>query len=108
MASDEGVQPHENRFRHFFEWVDSRLSPAFGDSPPVPYGDADRPIAESPCPLCGHVMAEHIVDHSTPNTVLICPTGERLPLRPDNGPLDELGMPASEDRLLRLAKRQGG
>ncbi len=25
------------------------------------------------CPVCGHPMSEHTLDHSTPNTILNCP-----------------------------------
>jgi hypothetical protein len=106
MSTDDGAKTHENGFRHFFEWVDSKLSPAFGESTPTPYGEDGSPPQERPCPLCGHVMAEHVIERSTLNTTLECPTGERLPLRPDNGPVDEFGMPASEDRLLKLARRR--
>jgi len=26
-----------------------------------------------PCPICGHAMREHTIDHSTRNTVVNCP-----------------------------------
>ena len=43
-------------------------------------------------------MFEHVVDHSTPNTVLVCPTDERLPEHDETTPLNELGMPLTERR----------
>lgn len=93
-----------NRFTRFFEWVDTKLEPAFG--PPPVTADDHEPAAAKPCPLCGEVMAEHTIDHSTANTHLECPTGERLTLPRVDAPLGELGMPASEERLLKLAKRR--
>lgn len=57
------------------------------------------------CPLCGHTMTEHVIERSMLNTVLECPTDDRLPQRPDNGPVDEFGMPASAERLGKLARR---
>ncbi|MET0975400.1 MAG: hypothetical protein ABWX82_07005 [Leifsonia sp.] len=105
MSKDDGAGTHENGFRHFFEWVDTKLAPAFGDSAPTPIGDAGTPPEERPCPLCGHLMSEHVIERSTLNTTLECPTGERLPL-PTDGPVDEFGMPASEERLLKLARRR--
>ncbi|KQQ95228.1 hypothetical protein ASF62_01390 [Leifsonia sp. Leaf325] len=101
----EDAERKENGYAHFFEWVDSKLSPAFGESAPVAYGDAERPAAQSECPMCGHVMAEHQIERSTLNTVVECPTGERLPLKPDNEPLDEFGMPASAERREKVARR---
>lgn len=43
------------------------------------------------CPVCGSAMAEHVIDHSTPNTVLHCPVAYSRPI-PSAEPLNELGM----------------
>ncbi|WP_157487915.1 MULTISPECIES: hypothetical protein [unclassified Leifsonia] len=101
----EDARRKENAYAHFFEWVDSKLSPAFGESAPVAYDDTERPAPQSACPICGHVMEEHEIERSTLNTVVECPTGERLPLKPDNEPLDEFGMPASAERREKVARR---
>lgn len=105
MAKDSDVRADGNGFTHFFDWIDRKLTPAFGP-PHLSAGEDDpTPIGEKECPLCGHIMNEHMVDHSTPNTVLVCPTGERLPLKADNGLLDEFGMPASAERIEKVSKR---
>ena len=53
-------------------------------------------------------MFEHFIDHSTPNTVLVCPTDERLPEREVGGPYNELGMPGDREatREVRGAARE--
>ncbi|MBT2500058.1 hypothetical protein J7E25_13260 [Agromyces sp. ISL-38] len=50
-------------------------------------------------------MFEHSFDHSTPNTVMMCPTDERIPERDTARPLNELGMPATGRRLERYEER---
>ena len=52
-------------------------------------------------------MFEHVIDHSTSNTVLICPTDERLPEHDVTGPYNELGMPASGRRLEKYERSAG-
>jgi hypothetical protein len=51
-------------------------------------------------------MFEHAIDRSSQDFVLICPTDERLPLPADDGPLGELGMPASEERIEKLGRHR--
>lgn len=83
-----------NSFTRFFDRMDRALTPAFGGSGTVEDRPEDQtPIEDRPCPLCGHAMGEHVIDHSTPNSVLECPTDERLPERAIDTPLNELGMP---------------
>ncbi|HET8958550.1 MAG TPA: hypothetical protein VFM95_08865 [Microcella sp.] len=43
------------------------------------------------CPVCGHAMSEHTIDHSTPNAVLHCPVAYERPA-PSTEHLNELGM----------------
>ncbi|WP_157426206.1 hypothetical protein [Agromyces salentinus] len=58
------------------------------------YGpDDSAPTEDRPCPLCGHRMGDHAIDHSTPESILVCPTTDRLPERPIDTPLNEFGMP---------------
>jgi len=47
-------------------------------------------------------MFEHCIDESTSNVMLECPTDERLPEPAASGPLNEYGMPASNDRLEKM------
>jgi len=83
-----------NSFTRFFDRMDRALTPAFGGSPVIDERPEDpTPIAARPCPLCGHAMGEHRIDHSTPNSMLECPTDDRLPERAIDTPLNELGMP---------------
>ena len=40
----------------------------------TPSGPEERgPTDLQACPICGHVMREHTIDHSTRNTVVNCP-----------------------------------
>ncbi|MEV1129662.1 hypothetical protein [Agromyces sp. NPDC049794] len=106
MAREEASPPEGNTFTRFFDRVDRALMPAFGPPPIVDDRDEDTtPLDERACPICGHPMFEHVVDHSTPSTVLICPTDQRLPEREDTGPLNELGMPASGRRREKFEQR---
>ncbi|MFD4419939.1 hypothetical protein ACFWN7_00340 [Agromyces sp. NPDC058484] len=106
MAREEASPPEGNTFTRFFDRVDRALLPAFGPTPPPEEREQDpTPVDQRPCPICGHPMFEHVVDHSTPNTVLICPTDERLPEHDVTGPLNELGMPATGSRLEKLEGR---
>ncbi len=110
MAREGASPPEGNTFTRFFDRVDRALMPVFGP-PPISDGrDEDTtPLDERACPICGHPMFEHVVDHSTPNTVLVCPTDERLPEHePTTGPLNELGMPASGRRLEKFVQRSSG
>jgi hypothetical protein len=110
MAREEASPPEGNTFTRFFDRVDRALLPAFGPPPAVHDHDEDTtPLDERACPICGHPMFEHVVDHSTPNTVLICPTEERLPEHePTMGPLNELGMPATGRRREKFEQRSSG
>ncbi|HET6673666.1 MAG TPA: hypothetical protein VFG92_09865 [Agromyces sp.] len=99
MARDEASPPEGNTFTRFFDRVERALLPALGPTPnPEEREDDATPVDQRPCPICGHPMFEHVVDHSTPNTVLVCPTDERLPEHDETTPLNELGMPLTEHR----------
>ena len=107
MAREEASPPEGNSFTRFFERVDRVLEPVFGD-PPMPAEDEGPGVPEDQkaCPICGHPMFEHVIDHSTANTVLVCPTDERLPEREVAGPYNELGMPATGRRLEKFEERE--
>lgn len=105
MARDAESRENGNAFTHFFDRIDRALLPAFGPPPVIADDSAPEPTDEKPCPICGHPMFEHVIDHSTANTVLICPTDERLPETDVEGPLNELGMPATGKRAAKFADR---
>ncbi|WP_074259111.1 hypothetical protein [Agromyces cerinus] len=105
MARDDASRDDGNAFTHFFDKVDRVLEPVFSN-PPTPADEAPlEPTDGKACPICGHPMFEHFIDHSTPNTVLVCPTAERLPEHEVDGPYNELGMPATGRRLEKYAER---
>ncbi len=108
MSRDDATQAEENAFVRFFERVNRQFEKAMG-SPPVSEAGADeQPIGLRTCPLCGHQMREHVIDESTPNVLVRCPIPEeeRRPSPGRHDPLGELGMPASAERLEKLAKRE--
>ncbi len=78
--------------------------PVFGP-PPISSGneDADGDGAGPACPVCGHPMGEHTIDHSARNAILECPAPIDHNLEhPNHSPLDEFGMPLRGPR--RTAK----
>ncbi|AWB95497.1 hypothetical protein DCE93_07340 [Agromyces badenianii] len=105
MARDTASREDGNAFTHFFDRIDRALLPVFGPPPVTADEAAQAPNDEKACPICGHAMLEHVIDHSTPNTVLVCPTDERLPEREVAGPYNELGMPATGRRLVKYTGR---
>lgn len=77
---------------HLFEWVEDKLRPIF-DSPPLGTYDAEETSALQICPVCGHSMREHTIDHSVANTILNCPVHDRVEWDQDVfKPVNELGM----------------
>ncbi|MFB6609001.1 hypothetical protein ACFCVO_01660 [Agromyces sp. NPDC056379] len=105
MARDDASRDDGNAFTHFFDKVDRVLEPVFSN-PPAPTDEAPlEPTDGKACPICGHPMFEHFIDHSTANTVLVCPTDVRLPEHEVGGPYNELGMPATGRRLEKYAER---
>ena len=106
MAREAASPPEGNAFTRFFDRVDRALLPVFGGPPITADRDGPQaPLDQQACPLCGHPMFEHVIDHSTSNTVLVCPTDERLPERDVAGPYNELGMPATGRRLEKFEER---
>ena len=86
-------------------WVDRKLTPVFGPPPVGPYGAEEKTAAAS-CPVCGHAMGEHVIDHTTPNAILNCPAPIDHSLEHETtSPLDELGMPLREARRPRSNAR---
>lgn len=83
------------RLNRMAEWLDGKLTPTLGPPPVGPYGDEPEG-ADKKCPVCGHPMDEHRIDHSTTNAVLICPV-EPLPVEQSHEPLNEVGMPKRGD-----------
>jgi hypothetical protein len=108
MARDTASRPAGNAFTHFFDRVDRAMRPIFGPPPVAAEEEQPRTSDDAACPICGRPMFEHVIDHSTSNTVLICPTDERLPERDVVGPYNELGMPASGRRLEKYEERSAG
>lgn len=107
MARGKASPPQGNTFTRFFDRVDRVLLPALGPPRAMQEERGDEiPRDQRACPICGHPMYEHVIDHSTANTVLECPTEERLPEREVPGPYNELGMPATGRRLEKLAGRR--
>jgi hypothetical protein len=107
MAREEASPPEGNSFTRFFDRVDRALEPVFGDRPmPAEEERPAVPADQQTCPICGHPMFEHVIDHSTANTVLVCPTDERLPERDVSGPYNELGMPATGRRREKFGERE--
>lgn len=94
MKKDTGVAERrtEGRFVHFIDWLNHGLMPAIGPPNVGPYNEVVAKMGEAVCPICDHPMAEHTIDHSTPNAVLNCPV-EHQPQRVDDEVLNELGMP---------------
>lgn len=95
-------KPHtpgeDNRFVRSAAWVDRKLTPVFGAPPISPYGEeTEQSIAI--CPVCGHPMSEHVIDHSTPNAILECPAPIDHTLEHEStSPLDEFGMPSRKPK----------
>ena len=96
---------HDGRFVRSAAWVDRKLTPLFGPPPLGPYS-AEEKHAAAPCPVCGHPMGEHVIDHTTPNAILNCPAPiDRSLEHETSSPLDELGMPLREPRRSRANVR---
>ena len=79
-------------FVRVVDWVNQHLMGAFGPPPLGPYEDVVAAATGGVCPVCFHPMSEHIIDHSTPNAVLICPV-DHPPEYQSFAPLNEVGMP---------------
>lgn len=93
MVRIKNTETTDGRLVRSAAWVDRKLTPVFGPPPVGPYADDGRaPV--STCPVCGHPMAEHRIDHSARNAILECPApiDHNLEFN-DHSPLDELGMP---------------
>ncbi|UCR88100.1 hypothetical protein [Mycetocola spongiae] len=58
----------------FTNWLNGKLRPYIGPPPLGPFNEEPLPpTAQAPCPICGNVMSEHIVDRSGERTQLHCP-----------------------------------
>lgn len=97
MNEEKGVDEHRggHGFVHFIDWLNNRLVGVMGPPPLGPYDAIVKQVGDAVCPICGKPMAEHIIDHSTPNTLLICPAPHR-PVAEHNEPINEFGMPKRE------------
>jgi hypothetical protein len=97
--------PGDGRLVRSAAWVDRKLNPIFGPPPVGPYVVEDQHAAAA-CPVCGHAMGEHVIDHTTPNAILNCPAPIDHSLEHENtSPLDELGMPLREPKKARAGVR---
>lgn len=81
-------------FARVFEWINEKLMGPIGPPPLGPYNEsAER--AQGLCPVCGHPMGEHFIDHSSSNAVLHCPAPPLA--KPESAAdLNEVGMPRSD------------
>jgi hypothetical protein len=93
MVRIKNMETTDGRLVRSAAWVDRKLTPVFGPPPVGPYADDNRAAVDT-CPVCGHPMGEHTIDHSMRNAVLECPAPIDHNLEhPNHSPLDELGMP---------------
>ena len=92
MKEDTGAHGHGlgGRYVHFVDWMNTKLVRAMGPPNLGPYDEVVTRIGEAVCPVCGRPMAEHNIDHSTPNAVLNCPAEHRP--EPPEEPVNEFGM----------------
>ncbi|GHD40350.1 hypothetical protein D9V29_04590 [Mycetocola manganoxydans] len=106
MVRSAKTETTDGRLVRSAAWIDRKLMPVFG-APPVSTDDGVRSGGTVPsCPVCGHPMGEHSIDHSTPNALLECPAPIDHSLELENySPLDELGMPVREPRRARAKTR---
>jgi hypothetical protein len=72
MAHDRGHTGHSPA--DAARWLDDKLFPIFGPPPLGPY-DAESPRTpeHNLCPLCGHPMPEHTIEHEGAHSFLNCP-----------------------------------
>ncbi|WP_168627171.1 hypothetical protein [Cryobacterium sp. BB307] len=81
-----------------FNWLDNKLERFV--SPQLGPWEESAP-SEATCPVCGHDMAEHVVDRSKENQVLHCPAPPLANYERDpDAPLNELGMPKHKTEQL--------
>ncbi|WP_241985862.1 MULTISPECIES: hypothetical protein [Cryobacterium] len=92
MKEDTGTHGHGlgARYVHFIEWMNGKLVRGMGPANLGPYNDVATRIGAAVCPVCGRPMAEHSIDHTTPNAILHCPAGHK-PAPPEE-PVNEFGM----------------
>ncbi|HEV7848330.1 MAG TPA: hypothetical protein VGO88_03270 [Mycetocola sp.] len=104
MVRSKKTETTDGRLVRSAAWIDRKLMPAFG-APTITSAndDSDGDGAEPSCPVCGHPMTEHTIDHSMRNAVLECPAPIDHNLEHEkHSPLDEFGMPLRGPR--RAAK----
>ena len=91
--TDDKPAPSGSGFVRLFDWLDETLSRYIGTAQLGPYGTVVKQVGEAVCPVCGHPMAEHTIDHTNLNAVLHCPA-EHIPKPDPRGErISELGMP---------------
>lgn len=94
------------RFVRVFDWLDRGLFPVLGPPPLGPFGHVGSAEAEAKCPICTHPMREHLIDHSHPNAVLLCPAPHTAAFdREDFSPLNEMGMTMRPGAAERASQR---
>lgn len=94
----ERAESHD-AFARVFEWLNEKLMGPIGPPALGPYDGDDEPReheelrhAAAPCPVCGHPMGEHYIDHSKSNAVLHCPAPP-IAKQESTADLNEVGMP---------------
>lgn len=101
MDEKRDKSERSDAFARVFEWLNEKLMGPIGPPPLGPYNGGREPEqrhedhverARGLCPVCGHAMGEHFIDHSSSNAVLHCPA---LPLikTESTADLNEVGMP---------------
>ncbi|MET1042568.1 MAG: hypothetical protein ABWX59_00440 [Microbacteriaceae bacterium] len=89
---EEHTEPQHRGYVRLVDWVNQHLMGPLGPPPLGPYEDVMDAGVKAVCPVCFHSMGEHVIDHSTPNAVLVCPV-DHEPEYESFGPLNEVGMP---------------
>ncbi|GAB3618613.1 hypothetical protein GCM10027416_31700 [Okibacterium endophyticum] len=97
MSNNENSSAHENSENPTPPAAGNRSGDMHRTEQPDESGESaqherehNSPV-EGVCPVCGHDMSEHEIDHSTPDPLLKCPV--RVPPKEEpHSPIDELGM----------------
>ncbi len=92
MDEKQEGQGHGNAFVRLIDWMNEKLMASIGPPPLGPYDALVERVGEGVCPICGHPMGEHLIDHSTPNAVLHCPA-PAIEKPESDAVLNEVGMP---------------
>lgn len=74
------------------DWLGHRPAGPLDDRPDDARHDTDRHFAEWRCSVCGHMLGEHVVDHSGEHTLFECPVSAEDSIETEEpSPLTETG-----------------